>query len=414
MRSPLLFAAFVSWASLMTVSAIADEKNAFQQDVAFLEEYVGGVIVLGESVDGPQIAVVPAYQARVMTSTTGGPRADSFGWINYAHIKSGVNSPHINVYGGEERFWMGPEGGQFSIFFPPGSTFNLENWQTPAVIDTDPFQLVEQGTGAALFRHEAQLTNYADATFRIRIDRAIQLLSRSEAERSLGSELEGVRMVGYRTRNKLTNIGYNDWQKDTGLLSIWILGMYKPGPQTTVVIPFRAGNDAELGPMVNDAYFGKPPGERLKVGNGVLFFSGDGAFRSKIGLPPRRALPAAGSWDVVAGMLTIVRFNQPGPDVTDYVNSMWELQKNPYAGDVVNAYNDGPPIPGADPLGPFYELETSSPALALKAGESEEHIQETYHFEGNRAALDVLAKRLLGASLEQIETALPQHSAPGQ
>jgi hypothetical protein len=25
--------------------------------------------------------------------------------------------PHINVFGGEDRFWLGPEGGQFSIFF---------------------------------------------------------------------------------------------------------------------------------------------------------------------------------------------------------------------------------------------------------------------------------------------------------
>ena len=71
MRSPLLLV--LLGIILMTGSAAAAEKNAFQQDVDFLEAYVGGVIVLGESVDGPQIAVVPAYQARVMTSTTGGP-----------------------------------------------------------------------------------------------------------------------------------------------------------------------------------------------------------------------------------------------------------------------------------------------------------------------------------------------------
>ena len=65
-----------------------------------------------------------------------------------------------------------------------------------------------------------------------------------------------------------------------------------------------------------------------------------------------------------------------------------------------------PPEPGADPLGPFYELETSSPALALRAKESATHIQETYHFEGEATELDRLSKRLLGVSLAEIKRAM--------
>jgi hypothetical protein len=401
LRTGLLLLGSIS----MSISVLRAAENEFLNDVRFLEKYED-VIVLGESTDGPQIAVVPTYQARVMTSTTGGPIAPSFGWINYEHIESQQSSPHINVYGGEERFWLGPEGGQFSIFFAPHTKFNFEDWQTPAVIDTDPFRVVEQGTGAAVFRHEAQVVNHSGTTFRIAIDRTIQLLSRADAEQSLGTKLGAVRMVGYRSTNKLTNAGDNPWSKDTGLLSIWILGMYKPGPQTTVVIPFRGGPDDKLGPVVNDAYFGKPPANRLKIGNGVLFFSGDGRHRSKIGLSPSRALPVAGSWDAVEGVLTIVRFNQPAAEAVDYVNSMWELQDEPFSGDVVNSYNDGPPSPGADPLGPFYELETSSPALALAPGASGEHIQETYHFVGELPALDALAKTVLGASLDQIDRAI--------
>ena len=41
-----------------------------------------------------------------------------------------------------------------------------------------------------------------------------------------------------------------------------------------------------------------------------------------------------------------------------------------------------PGTPGAPPLGPFYELETSSPALALAPGESAEHVHRTLHFLG--------------------------------
>ncbi len=74
----------------------------------------------------------------------------------------------------------------------------------------------------------------------------------------------------------------------------------------------------------------------------------------------------------------------------------------------MNAYNDGPPSPGAKPLGPFYELETSSPALALAAGESAEHFEETYHFAGDRMQLDLLVRRLLNTTVEQIENSLKQ------
>ena len=85
---------------------------------------------------------------------------------------------------------------------------------------------------------------------------------------------------------------------------------------------------------------------------------------------------------------------------------MWEIQKEPYGGDVVNSYNDGPPAPGAKPLGPFYELETSSPAVALARGESLSHTHRTFHFRGEGKVLDSLARRLLGVGLDEIEKAL--------
>ena len=113
----------------------------------------------------------------------------------------------------------------------------------------------------------------------------------------------------------------------------------------------------------------------------------------------------AGSYDAAGKVLNIVTYNvQDAPN--GFVNSMWEIQKEPYAGDVINAYNDGSPEPGAPPLGPFYELETSSPAAALKPGETMKHIQRTYHIQGSEALLDPLARKLLGAGLEEINSAL--------
>jgi hypothetical protein len=159
---------------------------------------------------------------------------------------------------------------------------------------------------------------------------------------------------------------------------------------------------------VNDAYFGKVPSERLKVdGQGVLFFRGDGRQRGKIGIPRRRARPVAAGYDAAKSVLTIVEYTLPEGS-TDYVNSMWEKQKAPYGGDVVNSYNDGPPEPGKKPLGPFYEIETSSPALALGPGASATHVHRTLHLEGPRAALDPIAKKLLGVGLADVEAAFDE------
>jgi hypothetical protein len=390
--------------SLSTCTAMAKE-NTFGEDVAFLQGHTATIILHGDS-EKSQIAVAPAYQGRVMTSTATGPTGTSFGWINYDYIKAFKVTPHINVPGGEERFWLGPEGGQFSLFFAPGSKFVFDDWQTPPAIDIEPFEIFEQDRHHARFGRDMTLRNYSNVEFEMNVDRIVEVLSTKTAKESLGQELANLKFVGYRTTNKITNTGKKAWTRETGLLSIWILGMYKPSPETTVVIPFAAGPEDKLGSIVNDDYFGKVPAERLKLADNVLYFSADGNHRSKIGLSPQRSKNFCGSYDPQRKVLTIVKYNKPATNVTDYVNSMWELQDKPYSGDVVNAYNDGPAELGAKPLGPFYELETSSPALPLKPGESGVHIQETYHFEGSKRELDSLAQDLLGTSLSEIISAL--------
>ena len=231
------------------------------------------------------------------------------------------------------------------------------------------------------------------------------MLNKATASESLGVELgDGLQMVGYETDNQITNAGDNAWTQETGLLSIWILGMYNPSPKTTVVIPFKSGDEGTLGPRVNDTYFGKVPPEYLKVEKDKLFFRGDGTRRGKIGINPQRSKGIAGSYDAAAKVLNIVTYNvQDAPD--GFVNSMWELQKKPYEGDVINSYNDGSPEPGKPPLGPFYELETSSPAASLKPGETMKHIQRTYHIQGSEEDLNPISKKLLGVPLKSIKSA---------
>jgi len=380
------------------------EKNTFGNDLEFLKKHTD-VVVLSDATSDGQLAVLPKMQGRVMTSTAGGTGGLSFGWINRELVASGEFVEHINVFGGEDRFWIGPEGGQFSVFFKNGVPFDLEHWFTPAPVDTEPFELVSKSQNRAILKKDMQLENYSRTVFNLRVDREVRILGQGEAVTALGiTPAKKVKIVAFESINKVTNTGTKAWEKETGLLSIWILGMFNPSPVTTITIPFKAGPEDKLGATVNDAYFGKVPADRLVVKDGVLFFSGDGQYRSKIGLSPQRAKSMLGSYDAVNQVLTIVQYSKPR-DVADYVNSMWELQDQPYKGDVVNSYNDGPPEPGAKPLGPFYELETSSPAAALKPGGTISHVHRTFHLQGSEADLDPIARATLGVTIDEIKSA---------
>ncbi|MEJ0056135.1 MAG: DUF6786 family protein [Bacteroidota bacterium] len=163
----------------------------------------------------------------------------SYGWINRSLFESGDTSKHMNAFGGEERFWMGPEGGQFSIFFEKGKEFNLDNWVTPRVIDLEPFDLVVASKHNAVFTKSAELKNYSGTTFKIKINREIDLLLPDAAYSSLGISAEpNVKLVAYQTTNSIENTGAESWSRNTGILSIWLLGMLNPTPRDSHDNPF--------------------------------------------------------------------------------------------------------------------------------------------------------------------------------
>ena len=92
----------------------------------------------------------------------------------------------MNAFGGEDRFWMGPEGGQFSIFFAKGAKFEFADWQTPAVFDTLPFKVVSQSQDQATFTAEFSLTNYSGTRFEVAVNRDVRLLDTAAAWEQLG------------------------------------------------------------------------------------------------------------------------------------------------------------------------------------------------------------------------------------
>ena len=402
MKSPRNVLAAAAAAALLLPAG--SRAATFGDDVAFLRLHQQ-VIELTDATGQARVAVVPAWQGRIMTSTAGGNGGDSYGWVNRELIASGQTVPHINVFGGEDRFWLGPEGGQFSIFFAKGATFDLAHWFTPAAIDTEPFEVVSQGTDHIVCRRTIRLSNYSGTAFELEVSRELRLLNAADTMTALGLTLpKGVAVVAFESANTIRNTGRQAWQKDSGLLSIWILGMFNASPAATVVVPYEAGPDSARGAVVNDTYFGKVPAERLLVKDGRVFFRADANYRSKIGFSPRRAKSLLGSYDAAGHTLTLVHFTLP-PGATDYVNSMWQLQEHPFAGDVVNSYNDGPPQPGAKQLGRFFELETSSPALALQPGAAATHVHQTIHLQGAETELDTISRAALGVGLEEIKHA---------
>jgi hypothetical protein len=388
---------------------------AFGDDLQFLNRHTDTILLHDGSM---RVVLAPAWQGRVMTSSAEGDQGSSFGWINRELISSGTPRLHINAFGGEERLWLGPEAGQFSIFFKNGTPFDLDHWFVPPALDTLPFHVVSRSNDRAVFRAEFLLTNYSQAQFDVGIERQVRLLSWTEALRciedasratSTESRVESMarcQIVAYESRNTLVNAGTHPWRRETGLLSIWLMGMLNAAPRTTVVVPLKRNRDEKHGAGVTTNYFGEVPRDRLKVTDKVVFFRGDGRLRSKIGVRPGRCLGTLGSYAPGQACLNLVLFDKPN-EAADYVNSYWGIQTDPYAGDCINSYNDGPPTAGEMQLGVFYELETSSPAAPLAPGSSLVHTQRTLHLIGDIDCLDFAARAALGTSIETIQEALP-------
>jgi hypothetical protein len=378
-----------------------DAAPTFIDELKFLQSHVETHVLQGE--EGSMVAVAPAWQGRTMTSATSAEGL-SYGWLNHELIRSRRLVPQANLYGGEDRLWIAPEGGQFSFFFEPGAPFEFGNWRCPALIDTEPFDLVEVSSREIICSKTALLKNYSQTKFATRLERKVSILERANIAAALDLQVpDSVRCVVHESQNRMTNVGNEAWSAAKGLPAIWNLGMFNPSDGVTMVVPYRDGAEDELGKIVTSDYFGEVDQSRLQIDHErkLIFFRGDGNFRSKLGLSHQRALPILGSWDDRLGALTIVRFNRPERVDVGYTNNLWRIQDQPFSGDAVNCYNDGPNESG-ERLGPFYELESLSPALALGPAESYNHVHQTFHFEGERAALSRLSEAVFGVGVSEI------------
>jgi hypothetical protein len=382
----------------MTMSTIACQHPAappaFEADKIFLQQHDPGLVTL--QYGDTKLLLSPKFQAKVFTSTADGE--ESFGWIHYKAFDGPVD-PHMNAYGGENRLWLGPEGGKFSLFFAPGKKMEFANWHTPAAFDSEPWTLEKQTDSLAICSKAMQLSNYAGTSFSLKIKRTVTILSPGSIEHWLGVNIDPtLKVVGYRTENTLSNTGSEEWNDSTGMPCLWVLDMFPPSDHTTIVIPH--GKDSTAKAATTD-YFGEIPADRIKFADSVIFFKADGQHRGKLGIHPAGVKDIAGSYDAERKVLTIILFDSD--PLGRYLNQQWRTDLPPFSGDAMNAYNDGPLADGSQ-MGPFYELESVSPATYLPLGHSATHRHSVFHFTGPETALSRISQTVLGVSLAQIKS----------
>lgn len=373
--------------------------GTFGYDLEFLQQH-DSVLILQDASGLGQILVSPKYQGKVFTSTAEGMEGMSFGWVNYEAF-DGPLDPHMNAYGGEDRLWLGPEGGPYSLYFQGGQEMVYEHWKTPSAIDTESWTLISHTDQSVSLEKHTEMTNYAGTVLTMHLKRDIEMLDKAQMESDLGIVLnEKIKPVGFATKNSITNVGENAWTRDSGAPCLWSLDMFQPTDSTVILVPYQ--EDAE-GQVATTGYFGEIDADRIHHEGGMLYFKADGKSRGKLGLSPQRAKEIAGSYDLSTGVLTVTKFTLD-PEET-YLNQEWTTQKDPFKGDAVNAYNDGPLDDGGQ-MGPFYEIESVSPAAFLAPQSRLEHQHNVYHFAGDREEVAELLKQVFNVEVQDIQSAL--------
>jgi len=254
-------------------------EKKFGEDLEFLNQHMETIVL--RNAEGAAIVVTPGLQGRTMISTNDGDLGGSYGFINYGEVESDVLDPQINLYGGEERLWVSPEGGQNSIFFEPGAEMTFANWRTPPEIDSESFNVQTQTDNSVSMTKDALFTNWSGTKFNVQIDRTVVLLDSASAGQKLGADFSKVKLVAHESHNTLINRGTAAWEPETGLIGLWMICMSKPGAKATLLMPYNPGTDETLtdADIVTANYFGDLDETRLKVDreNKLVYFLGDGA-----------------------------------------------------------------------------------------------------------------------------------------
>lgn len=372
--------------------SVDSSPSSFEDDLVFLGKHTEVRIL--EAGTG-RVAICPALQGRVMTTSLG-PNQPGLGFVGRGFIQQPDSEASFHNHGGEERFWIGPESGPFSFYFEPGQAHSRDLWRVPAALDQGSFEVVASGRNFFLLERRMELTNLVGTSFQMMVKREIRSPSLQEVEDLVGPLPEGTVWTGFATANAVRNVGKIAWEREGGMPCIWMAGMFRPGPRAFAILPFGPGD----GIAVFRDYFETVPDDRFALGDGFAVFLTDAKREGKLGILRDRAVPRMGAFDPDSGILTLIFFGPIEP-TAPYMAQHWGLNlPEPFHGDVVNSYNSG-----GDP---FFELESSSPALELEPGQARIHRSMTLHLRpADPAALPEIASRALGVDWKSVLAARP-------
>ncbi len=382
-----------------------DEPNllAFGQDLTFFSQYNSDVLILGEG--DSLVAVSPKYQGRVLTSTYGGEKGPSLGWINHELLADNKIGLRSYLAGGEDRFGIGPQGGDFSLYFQQGAIHTVENWNAPASFSLDSWKLVASSKTQAKLEKDADFENAQGVRFKARAEREITVLNRTQVSEILGIEIPStVKLVAFQSLNKLTNTGETKWSPTTGLVNISVQSCFNANKDVRVFIPYRSGETSKLGDVVRDNFHDASASgsDRLFIDPAYISFNTDGRNMSGIGVSAKRSEGIVVSYDAKNRLLTLVLYIKPSDNTRAYLRNSWRGASKRFEGDAISVFNNGPLARTSVAPDFFYEISTHSPALTLDVGQSQFHLQRTFHFTGSEYDLGLISYKLTGIAIGQL------------
>lgn len=366
--------------------------SSYQDDLKILQQYTE-VVELTNNKGQARLMIAPEYQGKILGSTFDGLLGFKNGWLN----RKALADKNFNGLGGEDRIWIGPLGGQYSLYYQQIAPLNEKNWRVPSALN-QAFDVVAVSDTMVEMQRKMRLTNFKGSRFDLNLKRKIKLLNQSNVEGNLRVSLSAdLKFIAFESSHVLINTGTEAWVKESGLLSLWSAGMFEGSKGSVVIIPMN--NKANLKDVYK--YLGPLDSTRLRINEKVVLFKVDGKYRSKIGIPPQFAPSIYATYSKEKQRLSIVQYQKKSDSL--YFNSDVHVQENPYQGEVIPIYNNGTMDYSPTNETSFYELESCSPMRELQVGDSLTHFHRVYHFSSKPDELNNLCKQLLGIKLKDCE-----------